>query len=253
MEPAAGGEGPEFTVEATSPFAKLDSGQGLERVRYEEFFHPDWSTLWQIDGNLDPRHAEILAGSEEATAHFGTQRFRTWVEIFEPVNPLVPAQRFRSLGAEDLRDRVADFPTVTATLPGSAAAVSAVFGLVGVELPSDASPELRSEVADQAARRLLFTRVSVLREALRLAGAELDELPWRNIELVGRMSWGVEVRQGDLLRVGARLVMLHEDRDGDGQLGGADSCLDFDEGAAVRRLDEVFPGEGEIEWASLQT
>ena len=242
-----------FTVESQAPFALLEGEDPLADLSFEEFFHPEWSTSWQIEGHIEPRHSELLGGTGEHAVGFGTQRFRAWVEIYDELNPLVPAARFRSAGADTLPHGVDEFPTVTASLPGPAQAATVVFGLIGLELPEGASLELRRDVAALAADRLVFTRLSVLRDVLARDGRDLEDLPWNNIELDGGMEWGATVRQGDLVRVGARLVMLHEDLDGDGRLGGADSCLDFEEGAAVRRLNEVFPGEGEIEWASLQT
>ncbi|MDX1385681.1 MAG: hypothetical protein R3190_18665, partial [Thermoanaerobaculia bacterium] len=223
----------------------------LAELPFEEFFHPEWSTAWDIEGFLDSRHAEVLAGDEAEPAAFGTQRFRAWIEVFTEANPLVPAARYRSLGAEDLPEKSAEMATITAALEGPAGPASAVFGLIGLALPEEPPPDLVADFARLAENRLAFSRVSVLREVLAAAGARLDTLAWTKIELNGSVAWESAARQGDLLRVGARVVVLHQDRDGDGALGGEDTCLDFEERAAIRRLVDVFPGEGEIEWASL--
>ena len=78
-------------------------------------------------------------------------------------------------------------------------------------------------------------------------------MEWRNVELSAGLSWAEQVSQGDLVRVGARIVVLHEDANENGLLDPDDFCLDFEVGAAKRRLADVFPGEGEVEWAHLGT
>ena len=69
------------------------------------------------------------------------------------------------------------------------------------------------------------------------------------MEINGESPWGGEgMASGDLLRAGERLVVLYEDRGTFGVLDAADLCFDFFKGAAVRRLDEVFSGDGLLEW-----
>jgi hypothetical protein len=240
-----------FTIEARSPYRSIESSADLEALAFEEFFHPEWSTLWQIEGSLSSRLAEQLASGELHHREFGTQRFQAWIELIDPDMPLVPTARFRSLGAADLPARVGEIAGVSATLEGPIGPASAVFGLVGLGLLPDADPEILRRVARLSEQRLAFTPLTVLREMLREAGVAMGELEWSLVELNGAKAWHQEAHPGDLVRVGSRFVVLLRDGNGDGRLDGMDLCLDFDEGAAVRRLGEVFPGEGEIEWTTL--
>ena len=66
------------------------------------------------------------------------------------------------------------------------------------------------------------------------------------------MPWGAEgAVGGDLLRVGNRWVVLLQDRGLEGFLDRDDLCLDFDRGARMRLVGEVFTGDGLVEWAGL--
>ena len=47
------------------------------------------------------------------------------------------------------------------------------------------------------------------------------------------------------------MVVLYEDRGELGRLDYEDSCFDFFESAAVRRLGDVFAGGGVLDWADL--
>lgn len=243
-----------FTVEPVAPFFELAAARDLERVSFEELFHPEWSTSWVVEGRLDARQASRFDLLPDERQTFGTQRFQVWIEIFDPAGGMRPRVRFKSWGAAELRDRVSRFPTVTATLAGPAGPASAVFGLPAVGLPPDPDPDLLEEIEQRARRRLLFTQVWVLREVLRRAGMDLEELDWQRLELDSAAVWAQRLARGDLLRVGRRWVLAYSDADENGALGPADLCLDFEEGAAVRRLGDVFlsEGDGEIEWAELK-
>jgi len=242
-----------FTVEPWARSVEIAPGRGLEQVRYQEFFHPEWPMQWSVEGRLDARSDDQVERRVEERRRFGTQRFQVWIELYVDEHALVPTSRYRSWGVAELEERVDEFPTVTAVLPGPAAPASAVFGLTGVALPPDAGDDLHDEVARRAEKRLLFSELWLLRRILATTGSDLHGLDWRRIELVAGPRWGEEVSTGDLLRVGARWVVAYRDVDGDGVLGPADLCLDFERGAAIRLLSDVFVGEGEIEWARLVT
>jgi len=55
-----------------------------------------------------------------------------------------------------------------------------------------------------------------------------------------------------LVRVGERVVILAADHGLPGYLDRDDLCIDFDRGIAVRRLGEIFVGDGQIEWGPLR-
>jgi hypothetical protein len=241
-----------FTVEPWARFLALDARHGLDQVSYQEFFHPEWPMQWAVEGRLEAR-SDDQVDTPEAGRRFGTQRYQVWIELHADERSLVPTARFRSWGVAELETRAAEFPTVSALLAGPAAVPSAMFGLTGVAPPADAPTELLDEIARRTELRLLWSNVWLLREILRSTGSDLQGLAWRRIELQSGPRWTEEVATGDLLRVGARWVLAYRDFDGDGALGPADLCLDFERGAAVRRLSDVFVGEGEIEWARLAT
>ena len=126
-----------FTVEGVSPFVQLDEGQSLDSLRFQELFHPEWSTGWQVDGVLDPRFDDAIIAEIDERLPFGTQRYQVWIEIFDADMPLLPRMRLKSLGAEELLQSPAEFPTVRATLPAAPLA-TVVFGLTQIEPADDA-------------------------------------------------------------------------------------------------------------------
>jgi hypothetical protein len=75
-----------------------------------------------------------------------------------------------------------------------------------------------------------------------------EELEWIPIEIAGKMKW---TGPGHLLRAGSKVVFTYEDRGTVGSLDYEDLCLDFDKGATVRTLGEIFTGEGLVEWAAV--
>jgi hypothetical protein len=245
-----------FTVEGAAPYLKLEPGQDLDRLRFTEFFRPEWPTSWSVPGRLAPRHDDPVA-RETATDQvpFGTQRFQARIELYRGEDAVLPEERFLSWGAAELPERVESFPAVIASLPGAAAgAASSVFGLTQVELPEDAPPELRDAVSELARRRLAFSRVTVLRRIFAAAGVGLDAVAWRRIEVGGdapARRWGEEVHPGDLLRAGDRVVVLYLDAGREGALDREDLVLDYSRGSAVLTLSQVFEGGGELEWADL--
>jgi hypothetical protein len=240
-----------FTVEGVSPFLPVESEADVARLRFEEYFRPEWSSAWSIPGSLEPRNDDRL--EQEPRVHtFGIQRFHARVELYAPDRPLVPVARFKSWGAGDVVARVEEFSTVVARLPGNAGPVSAVFGLTQLEPTPGAPSEVKSRIAQLARQGLAFSRPWVLREVLELAGSGPGELSWRWVEMAASgLRWGTDIQPADLVRVGSRLVFLHRDGGGENVLDGADLCFDFEEGATVRRLDAVFEGDGVVELAPL--
>ena len=84
------------------------------------------------------------------------------------------------------------------------------------------------------------------------SGVEYRNLEWVAVELGVDQRWGGEgAMEGDLLRVGNRWVVLLQDRGTEQILDRNDLCLDFDKGARMRLVGEVFTGEGLVEWSGL--
>ena len=87
---------------------------------------------------------------------------------------------------------------------------------------------------------------------LQLGDLSYDGLEWSLVDFGEPILAVGRPRPGDLLRSGSRFVVLLEDSGTEQVLDGADLCLDFEDGAAIRRLDGVFLGEGgSVEWASF--
>jgi hypothetical protein len=243
-----------FTVEGNVPYLVLDEGQGADRFRMQEFFHPEWGRTWSVEGSLVSHHDAQLASLGSLVEHrsFGSQSFQVWIEIFPPEGGAVPDKRFKSPGVEQLREQPETFATVVSRLAGRVGPASAVFGLTQIEPPPAPSEELLEALTGLADRGLAFTRLTLLRDHLRAAGRAPDDLVWRRIDLESGPTWGENgAAPGDLLRVGARVVVLVRDEGRPSVLDPRDLCFDYEQGATMRPLDAVFVGSGEVEWASL--
>lgn len=243
-----------FTVEGNVPYLALETGQGVERFRMQEFFHPEWGRTWTVAGVLDSQHDAQLAaeGSRVDRRSYGTQSYQVWIEIFSAAGGALPEARFKSAGVDALRRDPGAFATVRSRLPGRLGSTSAVFGLTQIEPPSAAPMELLEALSELAEKGLAFTRLTVLRDHLQVAGVGLGELAWRRVDLEAGPAWSADgAAAGDLLRVGARIVILARDAGRSGILDGEDLCFDYERGATMRPLREVFVGPGELEWASL--
>ena len=240
-----------FTVEAGYAFRDITAAQQLERFDLAESFRPAWPQAWSIPGELVPSWVEdpkaIYGPGVQA---FGTQRFHVRLEVYADDKALLPEARFKSWGAESVAEHLKDFPTVTVYVPGRPKAASEIFGLPQLEPPAG-DEGLLLRVSELSEERLAFSRLSVAVETFEAAGIDPRQVQWRPLDLGTAPAWGPVVETGDLLQVAERLVMLFDDRGEPGILDGEDLCFDFAQGAAVRPLDQVFGGDGEVSWASL--
>lgn len=244
-----------FTVEGAPPYLEVATQADLERLQFREVFRADWPRAWSVPGSVElsrRRQEAREAQAAAAVADFGTQRFHVRIEFFEPTNTVVPRLRIQSWGAAELRRESEHFPTVTARLAGPLEAASAVFGLPQVELAESADAEVAAAVGELRRGGLIFGRVFLLRRLLERAGRAWEALGWRAVDLRDGPEWGAGgVAPGDLLRVGERFVVLVADEGRDGTLDDADLGFDYDHGAVLRRLGEIFTGEGLVEWTPL--
>lgn len=248
-----------FTVEGFTPYVKLEEAAQLDRFHFTEFFRPEWPAAWTVQGRLDPKFSDALA-RESVVADdrsFGSQRFQVRIELFPDDKTLTAQERFLSPGAEALPDAVEGFPTVYAALPGPAGPASLAFGLSQIEPPPSPDPELAARLAALGRQRLAFSRVPLIGQVIREAGRSRGDLDWTTADLTAGPPWsdadeaGGAVGTGDLVRAGARVVVLFRDRGVEGRLDREDLCFDYERGAAVRPLSEVFSGEGLVEIARL--
>ena len=239
-----------FTVEGNVPFIKLESDQDLDRFTLTEFLHLEWPRSWSVPGQLEPANDNGFQGGGE-THDFGTQRYQARIELFATEDGKVPMARFKSPGATELAEEPESFATVSSRLPGAPGPASLYFGLTAIETPAEPSSEYLAEVSALTRSRLAYAPLPLLAEIFHRAGTTPDELEWTRVDLEEGPAWGSEADAGDLLQVGARWVMLLEDAGTLGRLDRQDLCLDFEGRPAVRRLAEVFTGEGELELGRL--
>ncbi len=237
-----------FSVENGLPFREIEDGTDLESFRYEQFFRPEWGSAWSTDGTLEANFDSWVGDDGPAVERsFGTQRYQVWVETALDEDALVPDQRVKSAALPDAT-------RVEARLPAALGVPSAVFGLPGIVRGDgqwDAAALARLQELHGA--RLAFSRVTVLHELLAAAGVVWEDLNWQLAPLDGSVAWQApnagSPAPGDLVRVADRWVVLLGDETETGEAGmldGADLCLDFAAGAAVRRLDQIFlPGSEE--------
>ena len=258
-----------FTVEGAVPHLELAPGQGPERFEMVELLRTDWPYAWAVPGRLEPANDAFLALPRAGgKRRFGTQRFQVRVELWDDPDAAFPKQRLVSWGKAALPGKAAEFPTVTASLAGPAGPGSAVFGLTQIEARPGADAELRDRLAELTARKVAFARVPLVGEVLAAAGVDTGAVPWRSVGLDGEVAWGSEAAPGDLLQVGGRIVVLYRDAapvlqgagatpadgagSGDGRLDRDDLVFDYARGAAVRRLADVFAGNGgRVLWAPI--
>lgn len=245
-----------FTVEGFAPYVRLEAAQQLDRFHFTEFFRPEWPSAWAIPGRLEPRFSESLERDavELEGRSFGTQRFHVRIELFEDEKAPTASQRYLSAEGDALPDAAEEFPGVYAALPGAAGPASLAFGLTQIEPPAEAGADLLRRLAELTRRRVAFTRGLLLREVISASGRAPGEALWATVDLGAGPAWGDDdagVETGDLLRAGARVVVLFRDRGTAGVLDRDDLCFDYEQGAAVRALSEVFAGEGLVEVARL--
>ena len=245
-----------YTLEGRWPYLPLGD-EGISTFRYESFLRSDWPLAWSIPGDISPANDDHLH-SEGAPPRpaLGTQRYRTQLELYNFDDDLMPVQTVRSWDVEDLRREIDRFPTVRMVATDGAKEVSKFLGLTQLEPPAEASEELLRQIDELTRHGIAFSRSTLLRDLTESADTRFSELTWQQVDLTGVVEWGAGASPGDLLRVGDRVVVLYEDRDGDrpGMLDYQDLCFDIVQGIEVRALEDVFSGEGQdVEIARLQT
>lgn len=239
-----------FTVEGTKPYREIAAKEQMTAPEFREIFQPDWGNAWTVTASVKPAVENFLPGDDglRREKRFGTQRFHVRIEIFDGGSSLVPELRLSSWGAEEVAVREDQFPAVTAFLPGALAVPSRNFGLMQTEITGGLeASEFAESILQWTEERRSFSRLTVLRHWLVSQSLAWQDLAWEEIELgVSRAA----VRPGDLLRAGGRLVWYFEDRG----IEGADDddwCLDFERGARVQRIGDVFIGDGLVDWAKV--
>lgn len=238
-----------FSVEASKPFAEIGAPEELEDFEFSEFFLPEWPRTWTVSGKWSATSAGVRLPRGITRLPFGTRRFHVRIEIFGPDSKIRPLQRLESLKGSDLGVQAEHFPTVHSSLEGVLGPPSTAFGLPQLESAAEAAPGTGEAIAAWRGQRLAFSRLAVIRSALDAAGADPESLEWAAVELTGTVAWEAP---GNLLRVGDRWVLTYEDHGEPGRLDYDDLCFDFDRGAAVRRLGDIFVGDGLVERASLE-
>lgn len=243
-----------FTVEGFKPFMEVVTEAELEEFRFQDNFRADWPRSWSVPGDLSPRGERALKSRPvEGLGRFGTQRYHVRVEFFSPKSEITPELRLQSLNASDLPAEIDRLTTVRCTLPKGLALASSVYGLSQIEPLPEAMASVSQQLANWYDERVSFSRLLLLRDMVGAIGTTYGDLEWLAVELSASQAWGEEgVQAGDLLRVGNRWLILLKDQVNRGVLDREDLGLDFDKGARIRQIGEVFTGEGLVEWARLE-
>jgi len=255
-------EGPEelkilwFSIEGPRPYVEIPGDRPLVELAFQATFRPDWPRAWSIPGSLVPAREADLAdeGAALRLVPFGTMRYQVRLELFGAASALVPVATFDSTPPQAAAEEGANMATVVAVQPGPLAIPSRVFGLTEIAFEGFPAAGDTERLAAWFARDLAFSRILLLRAMLDRAGITWDELQWRQADLADGPEWGGgAVGEGDLLRAGERVVVLYSDLGDNGRLGYEDLCMDFLEGPQIRRLGDVFTGDGLVEVAALGT
>jgi hypothetical protein len=245
-----------FTVEGSPPYVEVNATADLDRFDLLENFQPAWGSGWSAPGTIDPRQVIRDPDSPLRPLPFGTQRYAVRVELYAELGDLTPKRRVASPGAEAMLADAAGGTRVVGTLPPPLGRLSTQFGR------SEMAP---SETLDEAASARLaalvdagfvFERAPLLAAHLADNGVAAAALDWRAVDLAReRPAWGREAGPGDLLQAGPRVVVLFRDDGEPGVLDPADLVFDLWQGLRIRRVDEIFRGEGglELEHASIAT
>lgn len=260
-----------FTVEGPAPYVEVKALEHIGRVSFTEYFHPEWPLVWSIPGALTSHYDQSLARDSETEGRpagrrtFGTQRYQVRIELFEDEESLTPTIRLTSPGGDALPAEVDTFSTVYAPYPGPAEPASLAFGLTQVEPVDAADGEMIRRLAELTERRIFVSRLPLVREVIRATGLSPDQVAWTEVDLEAGPAWAgaaeaspptkalpAGVSRGDLLRAGGRVVVLYEDQGAPGRLDRGDLCFDYEQGARVLPLSDVFEGEGLLELALLR-
>lgn len=244
-----------FTVEGIPPFLQVTAPEELDKLGFRNLYRSDWPLVWSLPGEIVAAgKARPEPGAATVRQPFGVERYHVQFELYSLGDSMIPGERIGSWGADDVIREAGRFSTIRRVLPGAVGPASKVFGLTQLEVGSEAPPALRERTAELIRSGLAFSRVTVLWDQIRAAGKRLEDLEWRGIDLTGEIRWGEPAVAGDLLRVGERVVVLFEDRGDPEVLDYDDLCFDYERGAAVRALSEVFQAEDEeglVEFAAL--
>jgi len=243
-----------FTVEGSPPFVEVAGAADLERFRLEENFQPAWGSGWSAPGVIDPRLVMRDADSPLRPLPFGTQRFAVRIELYGEPADLTPRRRVASASGEEMLADPARGTRVVGELAPPLARLSRQFGRSEAAPTTALDEATAARLAALVADGCVFVRAPLLAAHLADHGVEAAALGWRAVDLAReRPDWGREAAAGDLLQAGPRVVVLFRDEGEPGVLDPADLVFDLWQGLRIRRVDEVFRGEGglELELASL--
>lgn len=246
-----------FTVEGSIPYLKIADSSDLDRFRWLEIYRADWPSSWTVPGSISSaRQSAGVRQREGTTPDFGTQRFHLRLEFFGPTSRIRPTLRLKSPGAESLPENPERVSTAVAYLPEPLKAGSMVFGLSHLELVDPSSvPALARKIGKWSRSGIVYSRLFALRSRLSDLGIGWDDLVWTGADLLAeKLPWGEGgAGVGDFIRVGRRVVELYRDQGTVGRLDGKDLCLDYERAASIRSLDEIFTGDGFVEWTDARS
>ncbi len=243
------------TIEGPAPFVRIGSLEQLKGLEFTNYSHPDWGLECKTTATITARQRETVAVPEdERRLAFGVQNYQVWVELLDQATDLVAQRTLRSDGSDALFDEPGDFARAEMLLDGTLARASSVFGRTQLEWTDDLPLEGQTEILRLHQLGVTWSRLALLTELLgRDAG---DHFDWQLTDFSGKLpfrdlgSADQGIRPGDLMRVSDRVLVVFRDVGQVGVLDADDLGFDFDRGAVVRRLGDVFVGEGDVEWVS---
>ncbi len=231
------------TIECSYLGGELRSANAKERLVWRTFLAPELGRGMTADGTFEAHNDDFLGQlPPPPDPPPGTLRFYARVEVAEESSSLKALQAASSLGPAELWNP--SLPVVSRALrapEGIDPSVGELFLLPGFEVCPD-DPGARAAIlgaaghplAELTASRLATT--SWLLAAVAVSGSpELDRAslePLGKLRLNGpllesrgrTLSWGGDVRPGDLLELDRHWMVLHAD-DGDGHLSAGDLVL----------------------------
>ena len=235
------------TIEGSFLGGELTANNAEQRLTYRTFFAPELGREARVAGHLEPHNDDFLA---EFTATpeqpVGTLRYYARAEVVRALTDVRADHTVASLGVESLHDP--RLPTVHQQLQapdGVRPEVGELFLLPGFELGEELAADPRAlpvngqllTEGERAKRRLSAASWTFAATA---AGGDPELSPELLTELGSLkvssrpgtvttrtgvpLSWGTDVRPGDLLRSGPHWMVLLAD-DGDGTLGLSDIVI----------------------------
>lgn len=232
-----------FTVESTNLGGTLREDNAADRLRYRTYLAPEMGRTLRADRFPDRHNDDHIGTQTVAGDRAGTTRLYARVEVVEKEKDVKPLHAMTTMSVDQIFDP--QFPTIIVSEdlghPINEAA-SELFGLPGFEPqadPVEAWNEVPAATLGRTFTDLVSQRIAVSSWTLAaVAAGGSPELDRRDLTTIGHvtigdgrvlqrgkpLSWGKDLRTGDLLTDGRRWIVVLSDN-GDGLFDTADAVL----------------------------